>query len=59
MSELMSAPRKIERAMNRKATEVLVRLSTEDYKNALLAAKLSHETLPEWISSLVNVALQP
>jgi hypothetical protein len=55
----MSAPKKIDRVKSRKATEVLVRLSAKDYKDALLAAKLSHETLPEWISSLVNVALQP
>jgi hypothetical protein len=38
---------------------VVVRLSAEDYRNATTAAKISNQTLSDWISSMVNVSLQP
>jgi hypothetical protein len=40
-------------------TDVNVHLTAADHEAASLAATLSHETLPEWIASLVNTALMP
>jgi hypothetical protein len=39
--------------------DVLVTLLETDYNRVWLAAESSHETVSEWISSLVNTALQP
>jgi hypothetical protein len=38
---------------------VNVKLTPADHKKASLVAKAGRETLPEWISSLVNTALMP
>ena len=41
------------------AIAVSVLLNPEDHQNATMAAKFCNQTLAEWISSLVNTALQP
>ena len=43
----------------REAIAVSVLLSPEDHKNATAVTKIDHQTLAEWVSSLVNTALQP
>jgi hypothetical protein len=53
-----TAPKKASRPFE-KSVDVVVTLTAEDYKKAIVAAKLSRETVAEWISSLVNIALQP
>ncbi len=39
--------------------DVNVTLTAADHDAASLAAALSHETVSEWIASLVNTALMP
>jgi hypothetical protein len=39
--------------------ELFITLSAEDYEKAKIAAKYHDETVEEWISGLVNTALQP
>jgi hypothetical protein len=38
---------------------VSVILSAEDHKHALAPARMSNQTLAEWISSMVNMTLLP
>jgi hypothetical protein len=54
-----TAPKTIDKQISRKAISVVVTLASQDYKHAIMAAKSSHETLEEWVSSLVHTALQP
>ena len=39
--------------------EVVVSLAPEDQKEAIVAANRSYQKLEEWISSLVQMAVQP
>jgi hypothetical protein len=52
-------PKKVAIAPAGKTIDVIVKLSPADFKNASIAAISSQETLPSWISSLVNTALMP
>lgn len=38
---------------------VSVTLTEEDFNRVWVAAEFNHETVSEWISGLVNTALQP
>jgi hypothetical protein len=38
---------------------VFISLTAEDRRNATAAARLSNQTLAEWISSMVTMTLQP
>jgi hypothetical protein len=38
---------------------VFISLTAEDRRNATAAARLSNQTLAEWISSMVTMSLQP
>jgi hypothetical protein len=44
---------------NPKPIGVLVTLSAEDHKQVSLAAKVTKESVADWISGLVNTALIP
>ena len=59
MATMTLSPEKIGRPTHRKTTAILVNLSAEDYANASVAARINQETLGEWISNLVNLALKP
>jgi hypothetical protein len=39
--------------------ELVLTLSADDYEKATTVANYHNETLAEWISGLVNTALQP
>jgi hypothetical protein len=52
-------PKKIAKASSSMRLGVNVKLTPADHKKASLVAKAGRETLPEWISSLVNTALMP
>jgi hypothetical protein len=38
---------------------IFISLTAEDRRNATAAARLSNQTLADWISSMVNTTLQP
>jgi len=52
-------PKKPNKPTSIEPIDVHVKITAADHKAASLAATLSHETLPEWIASLVNTALMP
>jgi hypothetical protein len=43
----------------REANGIFINLTAGDRKNATIAAVACHQTLAEWISSMVNTSLQP
>lgn len=43
----------------KKTVRVVVDLTVEDHKLALIAAKLQKESVGQWIAGLVNMALMP
>jgi hypothetical protein len=45
--------------ISHKTVSVVVVLTPQDYKKGIVAAKSSNENIAEWISGLVNTALQP
>jgi hypothetical protein len=59
LSKLTKAPIKSGRSATPKTLNVVVVLTAHDHKEATTAAKLSHQNVADWISSLVNTALQP
>jgi hypothetical protein len=52
-------PKKTAQSTAGKTIDVTVQLTPADYESASIAAISSHDTLPGWISSLVNTALMP
>jgi hypothetical protein len=56
LSKLKTAPKKTGK---RQSIDVVVTLTAQDHKEAVTAASLSHQTVADWISTLVNTALQP
>jgi len=59
VSKLKPNPKKPNAPTIPNAIRVMVKLNAADHEAASLAATLSHETLSEWIGSLVNTALMP
>ena len=61
MRVLKSVPQKpyISMLPTQESITVTIRLTPQDHKTASAAAKSQGESLAEWISGLVNTALQP
>jgi hypothetical protein len=59
LPEVMVVPKRIGKVTSRQAVNVVVTLTAKDHNQASGAAKVENETRAEWISSLVNTALQP
>jgi hypothetical protein len=49
----------VDEAASNRMINVVVSLTAKDHEDATLAARASNETLTEWISSLVHIAIQP
>lgn len=59
MMSAIPKPKKSAKISDATRFGVNVKLSAADFKKASLVAKAGHETLPEWITSLVSTALMP
>lgn len=59
MPKLPGVLKKIVEAADPENKGVVVHLAVGDYTKVQSIATLNHETVGEWISSLVNTALQP
>jgi hypothetical protein len=57
--KMKKPPILVTKAKTPKQVDIVVSLPTADHRNASLAAKFHNETVSQWISSLVNTALQP
>ena len=54
-----TAPKRTSKVTKLKTIDVVVSLTVEDHKSATVAAKISHQTVAIWISSMVNMWLKP
>jgi hypothetical protein len=60
MPKLKHEPMIIPRSKpKRESNGIFITLTAEDRRNATAAARSSKQTLAEWISSMVNMTLQP
>ena len=59
MPKVKASPKTIVKEAKQTTRDVSVTLTEEDFSRAWVAAEFSNETISEWISSLVNMALMP